>query len=741
MKKLLRLMLVVTVVAVPAGLLPAAERARPAASAAGRPVTSEEVRAAIEKGIAWLKALQSNDGSWPYPTAQHALGASSLAVFSLSEAGLTASDRAVAKGVSFVAAQKPSMTYDAACQAMALASVDAAMYRDTIAVARDFLVQAQRPSGMWDYGNTVAQAGGDNSNTQFAILGLAAAITAGLDVSPLVFDVAGRHYTATQNGDGGWGYRPGEASRSSMTAASVGALHIIGGRLYVEAARCGTYMQDRRMAGGISWLEKNFSVTTHPGGSMNHQNYHLYALERVGVLTGERCFGTHDWYIEGARYLVDTQNEDGSWTSGRDIIPGTCFAVLFLAKGNVPVLINKLRHGGDWNADIHDAENLTRYVSARLGQRVGWQSVSAGEGVEALLSAPILYVTGHSLAAPNEAETATLKAFFENGGFMLADACCGSKDFDRGIRELAQKIFPGIEFAPLDKTEMVYRALFDLSASKRVLLGIKAGCRLNIVYAPADISCVWEKDRLPEDEEDFQFGANIAAYATGKEKLAPKLEQYRILPSKEAVRPVPGAFTFAQAMYASGTWNPHPSAGPKLLDYLNKNAGLTVSPEQVNVPLTDRNLANYPFLYMTGSRKFSLSDEEKKAIKEYVERGGFLFADAACGSLEFDASFKSLMNEVFPASPLEAIPADSPLYRIAYDTTRVRYTAAVRELNPSLDTLMLYGVKLDKRVAVVYSPYCIGFALEGFPTYGARGLVTEDAYRAATNIVLFALSH
>ena len=44
----------------------------------------------------------------------------------------------------------------------------------------------------------------------------------------------------------------------------------------------------------------------------------------------------------------------------------TSFALLFLAKGRSPVLINKLRHGpgNDWNNDADDIGNLVGLVSS-----------------------------------------------------------------------------------------------------------------------------------------------------------------------------------------------------------------------------------------------------------------------------------------------------------------------------------------------------------------------------------------
>ena len=710
----------------------------------GQIVGPDEVAAAIERAVAYIKSHQEEDGTWPYEKIEHKQGLAALCVFALSQAGAPKDDAACTKGMEYVVSQPFTMTYEAACAALAITSFDPGKYVRALAQARDALVAGQDDSGMWTY--IVAQAnkrGGDGSNTQFAILGLDAAASVGLSVPDQVVQRSFDHYARTQNGDGGWGYTPGGTSYGAMTAAGVAALHMLGARLYTEGEVCGQYRQEPHLAAGFTWLERNYSVRTHPGigGEQRRLWYYLYALERVGVLTGEKYIGGHDWYLEGARFLVDTQNRDGSWSSGTNQLADTAFALLFLAKGNVPVLINKLNYGGDWNADPHDTENLTRYISAKFGQAVGWQAVLPRDSMETLLSAPILYVTGHEFPRFTQSETARLREFFDNGGFMLADACCSSKKFDAGFRSFAATVFPDVTLAPLDRSHPVYRSLLNLSSSAATLEGVDAGCRTNIIYTPTDLSCTWEKGDIGNSEAAFQLGANIAAYVTGKERLVPKLEQYKAIVSEKTATAPPGAFAFAQVIYATGRWNPHPASGPKLVEFLREKAGLTVASNPVTLLLTDKNLANYPFIYMTGCKRFQLAPEDKTALGEYLKRGGFLFADATAGKAEFDESFRALMSEVFPGSPLEPIPADSPVYRIAFDTSRVTYSPAVRELNPNLTTLTLYGAKVDGRIAVVYSPYDIGCALTRFPAYGIRGLVTEDAYKVAANVVLFALSH
>ncbi len=713
-----------------------------AGQSTGPTVTQEEVAGAVEKAVSFIKSRQLADGSWPYAKPEHVQGATALAVLALSQAGVDENDPAIAKGLAYVLSKPLSEVYNASCAAMAFESVNPARYIKGIAQARDFLVKAQKANGMWSYKlGDALRTSGDNSNTQFAILGLHAAMSVGLDVPEVVLQRAQIHYTKTQADDGGWAYRAGGKSYGSMTAAGVASLWILGARLYEVNDLCGQYRQDRCLAAGLAWLADNYTTATNPSGPAKWLYYYLYALERVGVLTGQKYIGGHDWYLDGARRIVDTQNPDGSWTSGRDQIPNTCFALLFLSKGNVPVLVNKLVHGGGWNVDPHDAANLTAYISKRFGQRVGWQSVTLDDSMETLLSAPVLYVTGIKSPDFKPDEIAKLREFFERGGFMLADACCSKREFDTNFRAFVSKVFPERHLQRLGKsTHPVYRSWFNLTNSTRSLEGIQAGCRTPLVYSAKDFSCFWEKNNVRTEEEAFQFGLNIAAYATGKERLKPKLEQAARTAERRVVAAPPGAFTFAQVVYA-GRWDPHPAASERLLAFLGEKAGLTVASKPVTLPLTDENLANYPFIYLTGIGRFALGDEEKKALRRYLEKGGFLFADAACGKAEFDESFRALVGDVLGSSRLEPIGPDSPIYRMAFNTRKVRYTAAVRESDPGLDTLTLYGAKVKGRVAVVYSPWDIGCALEGFPSYGSRGLVSEDAFKVAANVVLFALTY
>ncbi|HZN64877.1 MAG TPA: VWA domain-containing protein [Tepidisphaeraceae bacterium] len=187
--------------------------------------------------------------------------------------------------------------------------------------------------------------GGDNSVTQYAVLGLHAAARGGVEIPADTWKRVLDLYKARQDEDGAWGYiNRGSAHTGSMTCAGVYAISLarfhLGQRPHAE---------DEAIERGLAWLAENFSVSGNPGaGGANHY-YYLYSLERSARTLETEFIGPHEWYPLGAKFLLDVQKKDGSW-----IEPGpyesrpdlsTSFALLFLTKGTA-ALTQPLATGG-----------------------------------------------------------------------------------------------------------------------------------------------------------------------------------------------------------------------------------------------------------------------------------------------------------------------------------------------------------------------------------------------------------
>ncbi|MEK7866749.1 MAG: prenyltransferase/squalene oxidase repeat-containing protein, partial [Planctomycetota bacterium] len=159
---------------------------------------------------------------------------------------------------------------------------------------------------------------------QFGVLGLWAAAIAGVKVPASSFQRAERWWKGQQGTDGGWGYGSRDLSYGSMTCAGVAAMSICARGLEDPDRNRG------QEVAGLRWLGGNFTVKDNPKSGSWHY-YYLYSLERAGTITAQKTIGGKDWYQEGARFLVDAQAADGSWTS-EDPISDTCFAILFLKR-------------------------------------------------------------------------------------------------------------------------------------------------------------------------------------------------------------------------------------------------------------------------------------------------------------------------------------------------------------------------------------------------------------------------
>jgi hypothetical protein len=188
---------------------------------------------------------------------------------------------------------------------------------------------------------------GDNSNLQYAILGLFSASRANVTIPKATWRDAERWLGQQQNADGGWGYNSAEVPGVGLvtTDASSGAMTTaaLTGLIVSEFYQGKDWKDDKAVQRGIDWLAANFSVVTNPGGSPIWHYYFLYGLERVGTISGLHDFGPHAWYKEGAEYLIRTQAADGSWkglnagAALTDPVIDTCFAILFLKRATPPL--------------------------------------------------------------------------------------------------------------------------------------------------------------------------------------------------------------------------------------------------------------------------------------------------------------------------------------------------------------------------------------------------------------------
>jgi hypothetical protein len=192
--------------------------------------------------------------------------------------------------------------------------------------------------------------GSDNSNTQFAILGVWVASRHGVPTERALERIA-RRFRASQTYEGQWGYAysvPGHQGTPSMTGAGLLGLAVgLGLAVPPENARYANSAPppDPIVEKGLHAIAQSIGKPLGQAGRRRGRArsdvnlYFLWTLERVGVLYNLREIDGKDWYRWGAELLLDAQNPDGSWSAGdyHGAVPNldTSFALLFLKRANL----------------------------------------------------------------------------------------------------------------------------------------------------------------------------------------------------------------------------------------------------------------------------------------------------------------------------------------------------------------------------------------------------------------------
>jgi hypothetical protein len=757
---------------------------------------ADRVKKSIDQGVKFLREQQREDGSWEVnlPSAGIQGGWSALALLSLLNAGVPPSDFHVDRGLKYLRGLDPSMTYVRALQTMVF--VEAKQPQDRLRIAQNvqWLIDARvlkdgRLQG-WTYTKTPAALNTDNSNTQYAMLGLWAGQQHGVKINREIWEGIREYYLRVQDKDGGWNYSPkggpaghGQTSMTMTTAGLCGLLiagmELNSGREQLQkdgsARNCGDYDDSTPAAMGMNWISRGFTLNIP-----QRTFYHLYGLERAGRLTGQRFFGNHDWYREGCNYLVGIQKEDGSFKANgawdQWPVVSTSFGLLFLSKGRTPVLMSKLVHGAwprdpldlDWNNDRNDLRHFTDYCSKQLFKDLplAWQTFDVMRAIQPrgnqavteddllevtsdLLQSPIVYFNGHKSPKNRfkEVEKDILRRYVENGGFILAEACCNSPEFDQGFKALCEDLWPHSPLEYLDEKHSIWTSHFAVGPGDPYkLMGIKMGCKTVLVYSPQDMSCQWEnnafEDRAGRGDRAFKLGANIIAYATGMEPPQPRLTKTDVAANKEDTRTNTRGYLEVGQIKFRGDWQPAPRAMTNLMDHMRKQVALDVVLRTKGIQVYDKGIVDYKFLYMHGRGEFAFDKEDVERLRFNLQNGGLLLADACCGKETFDKAFRTFAGQLFPDKKLEVVPPDDPLYGADLNgeslteqniRCRTKVGEKARNMAPYLE-----GIKIDNRWVLLYSKYDIGCALEKSRASDCLGYEVESAYKLASAAVLYA---
>ncbi len=150
---------------------------------------------------------------------------------------------------------------------------------------------------------------------------------------------------------------------------------------------------------------------------------------------------------------------------------------------------------------------------------------------------------------------------------------------------------------------------------------------------------------------------------------------------------------------AADDWNQHRSDVDNLARYVESRWELDLTWQVTNLRMAEvDDLLQSPVLYFCGNRSplprtaGGRRDLARK-LRDYLDRGGFLFAEGYCGGTGFDEGFRELVRLIFPEPEyrLQLLEPEHPIWR-------------AEEKIPADQLRPLWGIEFGCRTSVVYAP-------------------------------------
>jgi hypothetical protein len=136
------------------------------------------------------------------------------------------------------------------------------------------------------------------------------------------------------------------------------------------------------------------------------------------------------------------------------------------------------------------------------------------------------------------------------------------------------------------------------------------------------------------------------------------------------------SFTFCRLRYISsyggwrrsmGSWSTDfPDSDMNLSFRLQQMTSLLVNPDGRFLRLNNKDLYNYPWVYMVEPGRLVLNEVEVKILREYLNNGGFLMADDFWGDRQWE-NFANEMKKVFPEREFRELEMDHPIFHTVFD--------------------------------------------------------------------------
>jgi hypothetical protein len=223
-------------------------------------------------------------------------------------------------------------------------------------------------------------------------------------------------------------------------------------------------------------------------------------------------------------------------------------------------------------------------------------------------------------------------------------------------------------------------------------------------------------------------------------------------------------FTFVRIRYDSyyggyhrgGGWATDAPASDMNFSFrLQQLTSLKVNPDPKVITLTDPDLYRYPFIYIVEPGALMFSQAEVKALRRYLDNGGFLMVDDFWGEEEW-YNFYTEIRRVFPDREPKELPFEHPIFHCVYDLKKKPQIPSINHAwggrhsgrtweRPDAETPHYRAIFDDNGRMVVIICHNTdlgdGWEREGEDPWYFREFSEKYAYPLGINIVTYAMTH
>jgi hypothetical protein len=207
---------------------------------------------------------------------------------------------------------------------------------------------------------------------------------------------------------------------------------------------------------------------------------------------------------QGKLAAIDVREDDGGILSADELYGEPAGAT---RRYRQP--FGRLIHRGEWDVDLGLFPTLRRAVATYPFVPRFDGEVFIDPRSDDLFATAVLYITGHGDPRLRREEWLPLREYIGNGGRVVACACCGLEEFDRGFRRLLRQVLPNDRLEEIPADDPLWRAPYARKALEAKgtsayhrkyggqlapLLGIRREGRWIVLYSPVDICCDLEGD-------------------------------------------------------------------------------------------------------------------------------------------------------------------------------------------------------------------------------------------------------